>query len=55
MIVQTMVRRDNAGWSGGADKASSVDFPQWGQSVDMPMASAGNSMRPPQCEQSPFK
>src|SRR6266446_1896634 len=35
--------------SGGAGSVSSVGQPQWGQSTDVPMASAGNSMCRPHC------
>src|SRR5713101_5272405 len=40
---------DGADSSGGAGRVSSVGQPQWGQSTDVPMASAGNSMCLPHC------
>src|SRR5712692_247990 len=40
---------DGADCSGGAGRVSSVGQPQWGQSTDVPMASAGNSMCRPPC------
>src|SRR6266481_4921116 len=40
---------DGADSSGGAGRVSSVGHPQWGQSTDVPMASAANSMCRPHC------
>src|SRR6266571_1922415 len=40
---------DGADGSGGAGSVSSVGQPQWGQSTEVPMASAGNSMCLPHC------
>src|SRR5438093_305477 len=55
IAVQTTVLRGTVGTSGGAASTSSVDLPQCGQSMLVPMASAGNSRCPPHDWHGPFK
>src|SRR6266568_127271 len=46
---QVKFLEEGADGSGGAGRISSVGQPQWGQSTEVPMASAGNSMCLPHC------
>src|SRR5258708_4639405 len=53
--IHKIVLRGMPGSSGGGASRSSVSLPQWGQSIIVPVFSAGNSMCPPHSRHSPFK